>query len=111
MEMKIAFTDMEGEILPAFKGGEKEYRAKRYGDEACKIMSGRLIPGASIGYHKHTEDYEVIFITAGEGKVLYDEEEIRLKAGDCHYCPQGHAHSLINDSDADLTFYAVVPVA
>ena len=92
--MKIAFTDMEEEILPAFKGGEKEYRAKRYGDEACKIMSGRLIPGASIGYHKHT-----------------DEEEIRLKAGDCHYCPQGHAHSLINDSDADLTFYAVVPVA
>ena len=83
--MKIAFTDMEEEILPAFKGGEKEYRAKRYGDEACKIMSGRLIPGASIGYHKHTEDYEVIFITAGEGKVLYDEEEIRLKAGDCHY--------------------------
>ncbi len=53
----------------------------------------------------------MIFITAGEGKVLYDEEEIRLKAGDCHYCPQGHAHSLINDSDADLTFYAVVPVA
>ncbi len=41
--MKIAFTDMEEEILPAFKGGEKEYRAKRYGDEACKIMSGRLI--------------------------------------------------------------------
>ena len=39
--MKIAFTDMEEEILPAFKGGEKEYRAKRYGDEACKIMSGR----------------------------------------------------------------------
>lgn len=111
MEMKIAFTDMEEEILPAFKGGEKEYRAKRYGDEACKIMSGRLIPGASIGYHKHIEDYEVIFITAGEGKVLYDEEEIRLKVGDCHYCPQGHAHSLINDSDADLTFYAVVPVA
>ena len=26
--MKIAFTDMEEEILPAFKGGEKEYRAK-----------------------------------------------------------------------------------
>ena len=76
--MKIAFTDMEEEILPAFKGGEKEYRAKRYGDEACKIMSGRLIPGASIGYHKHTEDYEVIFITAGEGTAITARRDMHI---------------------------------
>ena len=50
--MKIAFTDMEEEILPAFKGGEKEYRAKRYGDEACKIMSGRVHPSVIISIPK-----------------------------------------------------------
>ena len=27
----------------------------------------------------------------------------------CHYCPKGHTHSLINDSDAGLTFLAVIP--
>ena len=32
-----------------------------------------------------------------------------LAAGSCHYCPKGHAHSLINDSAADLIFFAVVP--
>ena len=30
--------------------------------------------------------------------------------GDCHYCPKGHTHSLINNSDEDLVFFAVVPV-
>ncbi len=25
------------------------------------------------------------------------------------YCPKGHPHSLVNDSDADLVFFAVVP--
>lgn len=35
--------------------------------------------------------------------------EERLSAGDFHYCPDGHEHSLINDGDSDLVFIAVVP--
>ena len=31
-----------------------------------------------------------------------------LSAGDCHYCPKGHSHSLINASDERLEFFAVV---
>ena len=52
----------------------------------------------------------MIYILEGKGKVLYDGEYIPLTAGSCHYCPKGHSHSLINDSDALLTFFAVVPV-
>jgi quercetin dioxygenase-like cupin family protein len=106
--MFIRFSEMEEEILPQFKGGEKEYRVKRYMDENNTIMAGRLVPGASIGMHKHETNCEIIFITEGCGKVLYDGGEERVEAGACHYCPKGQAHSLINDSDADLLFYAVV---
>ena len=74
-----------------------------------KMMQGRLPAGASIGYHKHEGNCEMIFIVKGEGKVLYDDEENPIKAGECHYCPEGHSHSLINNSDNDLEFYAVVP--
>ena len=42
------------------------------------------------------------------GKVLMDGEYERVEAGVCHYCPKGHTHSLINDSDSDLVFFAVV---
>ena len=40
--------------------------------------------------------------------MLMDGEYERVEAGVCHYCPKGHTHSLINDSDSDLVFFAVV---
>ena len=61
-------------------------------DEKNRIIYGKLIPGASIGVH-----------------VLMDGEYEKLEAGMCHYCPKGHTHSLMNDSDAELEFFAVVP--
>ena len=78
-------------------------------DENNKIIGGRLEPGASIGEHTHETNSEIIFFTSGKGKVIYDGKEERVEAGLCHYCPQGHTHTLINDSNADLTFYAVIP--
>ena len=42
--------------------------------------------------------------------VLYDDGCEPLEAGSCHYCPKGHSHSLMNDSDGNLEFFAVVPV-
>ena len=51
--MKIDFNELDLKILPNFKGGEKEYRAKMIDVDKQKIMKGLLIPGASIGFHKH----------------------------------------------------------
>lgn len=45
--------------------------------------------------HKHETNSEVILITSGEARCLYDDGEERLVKGDCHYCPRGHSHSLI----------------
>lgn len=107
--MIIDFTKMEETVLPAFKGGEKEMRAHMYVDESNRIMRCRLIPGASIGLHTHEESSEVLFILEGNGKAVYDGTEECVSAGMCHYCPKGHSHMLVNDMDADLIFYAVVP--
>ena len=107
--MKIEFAKMEEKLLPNFKGGEKNLGMRMFDDGACKIMRGRLEPGASIGLHTHEGNSEMIYILSGTGKVLYDGEYEPLAAGGCHYCPMGHAHSLINDSQGDLCFFAVVP--
>lgn len=106
--MMIDFNSMEEKILPEFKGGEKEYHAKMHTDELNKIMYGTLIPGASIGMHTHDTGSEIIYFLKGNGRAVYDGKEERVSAGMCHYCPKGHAHTLINDSDADLVFFAVV---
>ena len=108
--MLIDFSKMEEQVIPQFLGGEGTFRTRMRVDELGKIMRAALEPGASIGLHTQETSSEMIYILEGKGKVLYDGEYIPLAAGSCHYCPKGHSHSLINDSDALLTFFAVVPV-
>lgn len=107
--MLINFDQMEETVIPHFRGGEKETRSRMFVDPANKIMHGRLEPGASIGLHTHETSSEIIYILEGKGKALCDGDYEALEAGLCHYCPKGHEHSLINDSDRDLVFFAVVP--
>lgn len=107
--MVIDYLKMEEEVFSAFKGGEGQLNAKMFFDQTNRILHGRLEPGSSIGYHKHETNSEIIYILEGEGKCLIDDGEETLKAGQCHYCPKGHSHSLINNSNADLIFFAVIP--
>lgn len=108
--MLIDFSAMEEQVIPGFLGGKGTFHTRIRVDELGKIMRGALEPGSSIGLHTHETSSEIIYILAGEGKVLCDGVYESLTAGSCHYCPKGHSHSLINDSGALLEFFAVVPV-
>ena len=107
--MTLDFDKLEETVLPHFKGGEKEVSAHMFADERNRIMRATLKPGASIGMHVHDTSSEIVYVLQGCATVLEEGGEHTLTAGMCHYCPKGHAHSLINDSDGDLTFFAVVP--
>ena len=107
--MLIDFSKIEEQATPHFLGGEGTFYARMRVDENGKIFRARLEPGSTIGLHTHDTSSEIIYILSGAGKVLYNGEYIPLKAGDCHYCPKGHAHSLMNDSGENLEFFAVVP--
>ena len=107
--MNLNYNEIEFQTFPNFKGGEKEFQAKMFNDDMNRFFYGKLIPGASIGVHTHETNSEVIYILEGTGKVLMEGEYEKVGAGMAHYCPKGHTHSLINDSDADLVFFAVVP--
>ena len=107
--MIINFNEMEAIKHERFKGGTKHLEVKIFTDENNKILSGRLVPGASIGIHTHESNSETIFIVEGKGQVLFQGELEAVEVGMCHYCPQGAEHSLINNSEEDLVFYAVVP--
>ena len=107
--MLIDFQAIPETVIPHMRGGEKELAARMYTDDLGKIMRGKLIPGASIGLHTHETGSEIIYILDGTGKVLYDGAYETVSAGSCHYCPKGHTHSLINDSEEELIFFAVIP--
>jgi mannose-6-phosphate isomerase-like protein (cupin superfamily) len=112
--MIIKFDESNHTILPNFKGGDKEFSAHMFYDGTNRILKGILVPGASIGVHKHEGNCEVIFILSGKGTILeqapgQEQTLTEVSAGDCLYCPEGHTHSLMNTSEeGDLVFYAVV---
>jgi len=109
-DMIIKDSELEFSRFDNFKNGEKHLEAKMFFDGTNRILSrARLIPGASIGMHTHEDSCEVIFILEGCGSLLEDGMKKAVQAGDCLYCPKGGSHSLVNDSDADLVFCAVVP--
>lgn len=107
--MILDFSSMESSVFPNFLGGEGTLRAQMQVDDLNRILHGVLPSGSSIGLHTHETSSEIIYILSGHGTVLIDGGAEALKPGDCHYCPKGHTHSLINDSGSDLEFFAVVP--
>ena len=111
--MIIRLNEIQESVLPAFKGGEKEFRANMFFDGKNRLFKGCLIPGASIGIHTHEDSCETIFILSGKGHILEieDGKEIlkEVLPGDCLFCGKGQTHSLRNTSkDEDLIFYASV---
>ena len=109
--MIIDINKLPVKTMVNFNGGEKELLANMFVDDAGnKIFRGKLAPGASIGLHTHETSCEVIYVLKGKGIVLYNGEYEDVSEGLCHYCPKGYSHSLINNSDEDLIFFAVVPV-
>ena len=63
--MNIDFEKVDLSVIPNFKGGEKELRARMFFDGTNRIMKGLLVPGASIGMHTHEDNCEMILILSG----------------------------------------------
>ncbi len=107
--MLITKDSLPAQCLPGFKGGKGELLAHIKADGDNKIIFGCLAPGHTVGQHRHETSSEIIFITAGKGAALCDGKKEILTPGVVHYCPKGSAHTLLNDSDENLEFFAVVP--
>ncbi len=107
--MIIDFNNIEETRINKFKGGQGDTISRMQVDKYGKIMYGRLEPGCTIGFHEHETNYEVIYILSGTADFLYDDTTERAAVGECHYCPPGHSHSMINNGSEDIVFFAVVP--
>lgn len=91
-----------------FKGGKGELDTRNFVDDKVKIMYSTLKPGAESGLHTHENNCEVAYIISGEATFHYDDTIEKVKAGQTHYCPMGHSHYMINETNEDLVYLAIV---
>lgn len=75
----------------------------------AKLISRLVLePGASIGVHDHTDDFEVYYILKGEGRVLDDGFMQPIGSGDVVYTADGESHYLENTGNEQLELLAIV---
>ncbi len=106
--MLINFNSQEERIFENMNGGSGRVHAKMFMNSSGKVIISRLEPGASIGLHTQNNGNDINFIVSGNGKAVCDGIEEILTAGNCHYCPKGSSHSIINAGTEDLVLYTVV---
>jgi len=101
-------------LEPRLKGGNDTVRLVHFLEEAQAYGTGRLFgisiipPGGSIGYHKHTGDFEIYYILKGTAKVVDNGVEDILYPGDSMTCREGDSHSIENNGDCDLEYVAII---
>ena len=74
-----------------------------------RILSLTLPAGSSIGLHTHEGNCEIIHVLSGSGVCHDDGQDVALRAGMTHYCPEGHSHGIDNDGAEPLVLLAVLP--
>ncbi len=105
----INFEEIDTVEIPEFNGGTGITKSKMFIDGNGKIMKAILEKGSSIGKHTHSTSSEIIYIISGMAKCILNEKEEIVKTGQCHYCPKGSTHSIINEAEEDLVMFCVVP--
>jgi len=82
------------------------------GDAFCdkgKLFSRTLLkPGASIGNHMHTNEFEIYYILKGEGKYNDNGVDAIVKEGDVTICNSGETHGIENTGKVDLEMIILI---
>ena len=110
--MKINLNELPLQVIHGLQGGEGDFNNKTFNDGMCKIMYITIEPGTYSGMHTHKFNCEMCYILEGKLEGYYDgdyDNPEQLTAGDFHYCPMGHAHSLKNVGDGPAKILAIVP--
>ena len=111
--MIIRRKDMKTEVRDAMRGGPGSVTMTHLEADSnmrnCRLLSEITIPpGAGIGQHEHSNETEYYIITGGEGLVIDNGEEEKVKAGEVVATPHGSTHSITNTGSVDLIMIAVI---
>ena len=105
---------MENEV-PQMRGGLGTTLVSKFLTEEEAHGTGKnfsvntLPPGASIGWHQHTGEFEIYLILEGEAVVTDQERrQHQLKPGDMMLCDDGESHAIENRGDAPVSFLSLI---
>jgi len=85
-----------------------DFRRVLYTGHHSQLVLMSLKPKEEIGEETHEEVDQFFRFEAGEGKVIIDDVEHRIKDGDAVVVPAGAKHNVVNTSaKAELKLYTI----
>ncbi|MDR2135555.1 MAG: cupin domain-containing protein [Treponema sp.] len=104
---------MKKDTKEKLRGGEGSVRFTYLAD--CEqeknirmLAELELLPGDSIGYHRHDNETEYFVILSGSGEVNDNGAVKQVKPGDTIITGNGASHSIKNTGSAPLVFHAII---
>lgn len=109
--IKEGDTEFHGTGLRGFF----EYRdlgvaAATNGKVIAHLVRAKNPPKDGTGWHRHIADFQIVLMTKGWARFMYEDKETLVKAGDCVHQRPGIVHYLF-DYSPDMEYLEIVSPA
>lgn len=84
------------------------YKVKEKPDNLKLLMKIVIPPKASIGYHEHIDDTEVMYIVDGVATINDNDVTYNVEKDNIHICFKNNKHSVTNNTNKNLIIIACI---
>lgn len=83
---------------------EKAVSWKIDDNDRVVLTEWRLAPGSETGWHRHTMDYCIVYLTPAKFRIETKDgkREVTLKTGESYFRKAGVEHNAINAGDSEI---------
>lgn len=78
-----------------------------HGQVIAHLVKANKPPEKGTGWHRHIADFQIVLMTKGWARFMYEDKETLVKAGDCVHQRPGIRHYLF-DYSPDMEYLEVV---
>ena len=78
-----------------------------HGKVIAHLVKANHAPEQGTGWHRHEADFQIVIMTKGWARFMYEDQETLVKAGDCVHQRPGVRHYLF-DYSPDMEYLEIV---
>ena len=73
----------------------------------AQLVKANMAPEKGTGWHRHEAEFQIVFMTKGWAKFMYEDQVTLVEAGDCVHQRPGIVHYLF-DYSPDMEYLEIV---
>ena len=82
-------------------------KAATHGRVIAHLVKANAAPEKGTGWHRHEAEFQIVFMTKGWAKFMYEDKITLVEAGDCVHQRPGIVHYLF-DYSPDMEYLEIV---